>query len=232
MNHPQFREGMKAATPIVLGYLPVGLAFGVLARGAGISPLEVGLMSLLVYAGASQFVAVEMISKGMVWFPIVLTTFFLNLRHLLMSSTLSLFFNKVPLRIVTLLSAQLTDESFALAMADPSKIASRPRYVLGLQMISQCAWVAGTVIGAFFGGLINQEGYGLPFALPSLLICLLVLQIKSSIHLGMMMFAGVLSLLFRWAFPGNWYIVLTAGVTGCAGTVIEMLRKRRPTKGG
>jgi 4-azaleucine resistance transporter AzlC len=226
VNHHEFREGMKAATPIVLGYLPVAIAFGVLARGAGVSSLEVGLMSLLVYAGASQFVAVEMISKGMVWFPIVLTTFFLNLRHLLMSSTFSLHFRKVPLRIVALLSAQLTDESFAMAMADPSKIANRPSYVFGLQMISQCAWVVGTVIGAFFGGLINQEGYGIPFALPSLLICLLVLQIKSSIHLGMMILSGVLSLLFRWALPGNWYIVLTAVAITCAGTVIEMLRRR------
>jgi 4-azaleucine resistance transporter AzlC len=226
MNHHQFREGMKAATPIVLGYLPVGLAFGVLARGAGVSPLEVGLMSLLVYAGASQFVAVEMISKGMVWFPIVLTTFLLNLRHLLMSSTLSLHFNKVPLRMVTLLSSQLTDESFAMAMADPSKIANRPGFVLGLQMISQCAWVLGTVIGTLFGGLINQEGYGIPFALPSLLICLLVLQIKSSFYFGMMILSGILSLLFRWALPGNWYIVLTAVAIAFAGAVIEMLRRR------
>jgi 4-azaleucine resistance transporter AzlC len=183
-------------------------------------------MSLLVYAVASQFVAVEMISKGMVWFPIVLTTFFLNLRHLLMSSTFSLHFNKVPLRIAALLSAQLTDESFAMAMADPSKIANRPRYVLGLQMISQCAWVVGTVIGAFFGGLINQEGYGIAFALPSLLICLLVLQIKSSLHLGMMIMSGFLSLLFLWASPGICFFVLPGVAITCSGVVIEMLRRR------
>jgi len=226
MDDRPFREGMKAATPIVLGYLPVALAFGVLARGAGLSPLEVGLMSLLVYAGSSQFVAVEMMSNGMVWFPIVLTTFFLNLRYLLMSSTFSLYFNKTPLRTLAPLSAQLTDESFALAMADPLKIASHPSYVFGLQIPPQLAWVAGTVVGAFFGGLINQEGFGIPFALPSLLICLLVLQIKSSIHLGMMILAGILSLLFRWALPGNWYIVLAAVTTACAGAVIEILRRR------
>jgi predicted branched-subunit amino acid permease len=74
----QLKEGVKAALPIVLGYLPVGMAFGVLARQAGLSPLESGSMSLLVYAGASQFIAVEMISKGVPWVPIVLTTFFIN----------------------------------------------------------------------------------------------------------------------------------------------------------
>ena len=99
MDDKQFKEGAKAALPIVLGYLPVGMAFGVLARKAGLTSFEVGLMSLLVYVGASQFIAVEMISKGFMWFPIVLTTLFVNLRHLLMSSTVSLYFNKNSVRI-------------------------------------------------------------------------------------------------------------------------------------
>jgi predicted branched-subunit amino acid permease len=86
--------------------------------------------------------------------------------------------------------------------------------------------VVGTVIGAYFGVLINQDGYGIAFALPSLLICLLVLQIKSSLHLGMMILSGILAFLFRWAFPGNWYIVLTAVAIACAGAVIQMLRRR------
>jgi predicted branched-subunit amino acid permease len=99
MNSDQFRGGMKAALPIVLGYLPVGVAFGLLARNAGLTPSEVGLMSLLVYAGASQFLAIEMIFKGMTWLPIVVATFFINLRHFLMSSNLSLYFKNTRLKI-------------------------------------------------------------------------------------------------------------------------------------
>jgi len=75
MGSHAWREGAKAAAPIVLGYLPVGVAFGVLARRAGVAPSEVGLMSLLVYAGSSQFIAVELISEGIAWFPIVITLF-------------------------------------------------------------------------------------------------------------------------------------------------------------
>jgi len=88
MNHRQFREGMKAATPIVLGYLPVALAFGVLLEGQGQifrgwSDEPSGLCrGKSVRCGGNDL-------EGMVWFPIVLTTFFLNLRHLLMSSTFS-----------------------------------------------------------------------------------------------------------------------------------------------
>lgn len=78
MNNHQFKGGAKDALPIVLGYLPVGMAFGVLARKAGLTPFEAGLMSLLVYAGASQFIAIEMISKGIPCFPIVIATFLLT----------------------------------------------------------------------------------------------------------------------------------------------------------
>lgn len=227
----QFKEGAKAALPIVFGYLPVGMAFGVLARKAGLSTFEAGGMSLLVYAGASQFIAVEMISRGALWLPIVLTTFFLNLRHLLMSSSLSLYFNGSPLRILGLLSAQLTDESFAVAMSDSSKIANRPNYLLGLQMTAQLAWVGGTVGGAFFGGVIDHQSYGIPFALPSLFICLLLLQIRKAHHLYLMAIAGVLSVFFKWVFPGNWYIILTALFASGIGVALESTRIPSPSMG-
>jgi 4-azaleucine resistance transporter AzlC len=210
MDNHQFRAGVKAALPIVLGYLPVGMALGVLARQAGLTPTEVGLMSLLVYAGASQFLAIEMILKGMAWYPIVIATLFINLRHLLMSSTLSLYFNGNRLRTLGLLSAELTDESFAVAMSNTSKIENRPAYLFGLQITSHIAWVTGSVTGALFGGLINHQSYGIPFALPALFICLLLLQVKKIHHLLIMVIAGISSLLFKWALPGNWYIVLTA----------------------
>ena len=219
-SHP-WREGAKAAAPIVLGYLPVGVAFGVLARRAGMAPSEVGLMSFLVYAGSSQFIAVELISEGITWFPIVVTTFFVNLRHLLMSSTVSLYLKKEPLRILTLVGAQLTDESFAVAMSQPSKIQNRSGYLFGLQVTSHVAWIGGSVAGAVFGSLIDHEGYGLPFALPGLFICLLVLQIKSLQHFCLMIVAGLLSLFFKWLVPGNWYIVMAALLTSGIGVAVR-----------
>jgi len=223
----QFKEGARAALPIVLGYLPVGVAFGVLARKAGLNPLEAGTMSFLVYAGASQFIAVEMLSNGASLVPIVLTTFFVNLRHLLMSSTVSLYFNRQPLRMTGLLSAQLTDESFAVAMADPSKISDRPRYLFALQMTSQLAWITGSVTGALFGSFINSSSYGIPFALPALFICLLVLQLKSRIHFCVMGLACFFSLLFKAIVPGNWYIVMAALVASVAGLWLEWVKRKK-----
>ncbi len=219
-----FPSGAKAALPIVLGYLPVGMAFGVLAQKAGLTAFEAGLMSLLVYAGASQFIAVEMISTGALWIPIIVTTFLINLRHLLMSSTLFPFFKRSPLRTLGLLAAQLTDESFGVAMAEPSKISERPGFVLGLQATSQAAWVAGSLSGALFGPLIDPRGFGLPFALPALFICLLVLQIKSRQQFWVMIIAGVSALFFKWALPGNWYIVPAALVASAIGVMMPRER--------
>jgi 4-azaleucine resistance transporter AzlC len=230
-NNGQFKEGVKDALPVVLGYLPVGVAFGLLARNAGLTPSETGLMSLLVYAGASQFLAIEMIHKGMTWLPIVLAAFFINLRHFLMSSNLSLHFKNTRLRLLGFLSAQLTDESFAVAISNLPKVKNNPPYLFGLQVTSHLAWVIGSIGGALFGPFIKISEYGLPFALPSLFICLLVFQLKSVRHFGIMVIAGVSSLLFKWALQGNGYILLAALLAGGIGVVFEIINGKQNGEG-
>ena len=116
-------------------------------------------MSLLVYAGASQFIAVEMISNGIS----LGSNRSYDLFHQSPASpdefhSFPLFQRDHSLRMLGLLSAQLTDESFAVAMADPSKISNRPRYLVALQTTSQLAWISGSVAGALFGSVIKQFG--------------------------------------------------------------------------
>ena len=74
-------EGSAAAWPICLGYVPIGLAFGVLAQKVGLHPFEIGLMSVLVFAGSSQFIGISMMAAGAAPGAIILTTFMVNLRH-------------------------------------------------------------------------------------------------------------------------------------------------------
>ena len=82
-------KGWKAAVPVALGYLPLGLAFGILAARQGLTWIDVFFMSLLVYAGSAQFIASAMLSSGSAAAAIISTTFLVNLRHLLMSASLS-----------------------------------------------------------------------------------------------------------------------------------------------
>jgi 4-azaleucine resistance transporter AzlC len=226
MDKGSFREGVKAALPIVLGYLPVGMTFGILARKAGLTSFEVGLMSLFVYAGASQFLAIEMISKGIPNFSIILATFFINLRHMLMSSNLSIYLRNVRIPLLSLLSAQMTDESYAVAISKLTWVKNKPHYLLGLQIISQLAWVGGSVAGALFSSLATSTGWGLPFALSALFICLLVLQIKNAHHFWVMVVAGCISVFFKWALPGNWYILLTALFASGVGMMFEKVWRK------
>src|SRR5699024_4665831 len=88
-NKNQVEKGVRAVIPIVLGYLPVGIAFGVLARSTGISFSQTSLFSIMVYAGASQFMALDLIQAGIGGASIILATFLLNLRHMVMSASLS-----------------------------------------------------------------------------------------------------------------------------------------------
>ncbi|KTB48241.1 AzlC family ABC transporter permease [Dehalogenimonas alkenigignens] len=211
------RQGIKAALPVVLGYLPVGIAYGVLARAAGLSALETGAMSFFVFAGASQFIAVGMLASGAGVLPIILTTFAVNLRHLLMSSAIAPFFKGQSMNKLVLLSAFLTDESFAVAMHDTSKIAGRPTYLIALQATAYTAWLSGSVIGAVFGSLIDSASFGIPFAMTALFICLLVLQLKSRAHLAVALAAGGLALVFKGFMPNNLFILAAAAAAPLAG---------------
>jgi 4-azaleucine resistance transporter AzlC len=219
-----FRQGIKAALPIVFGYLPVGIAYGVLARAAGLSTAEAGAMSLIVFAGASQFIAVGMLSSGIAAVPILLTTLAVNSRHLLMSSAIAPFFKGLSLKKVVALASQLTDESFAVAMADTSRIAGRPNYQIGLQMTAWLAWFTGSLIGALFGSVIDSSSFGIPFAMTALFICLLVVQIKSRIHLAVAIGAGVLALSFKGILPNNLFIVAAAIIAPFFGLLFVQRR--------
>ena len=81
--------GLAAAWPICLGYIPIGLSLGVLAQKGGLAPWQMAAMSLLVFAGSSQFIAVAMLATGASALAIISTVFMVNLRHLLMSSALA-----------------------------------------------------------------------------------------------------------------------------------------------
>src|SRR5438445_8701645 len=96
MKHESFAAGMRAALPVVLGYLGIGIAAGVVERAAGLSYAEVLLLSTVLYAGSAQFVVTSMLSLASPASAIVLTVFFLNLRHLLLSAALAPALRGVP----------------------------------------------------------------------------------------------------------------------------------------
>jgi len=138
------KDGVIGAWPICLGYLAIGLAFGVIAQKAGFSPVEIGLMSLIVYAGSAQFIGISMLSAGAGIVPIVITTFTINLRHMLMSSSLATFMRNLGTGRLSLFAYGVTDESFALNSAKFRDGKWDWRRALVLNHTTNLTWIAST----------------------------------------------------------------------------------------
>lgn len=149
-----FLAGLRAALPVVAGYLPIAVSFGLVARDAGFSPAMAALMSAVVYAGASQFAAAAMVAAGTMVPEIVLATFFMNLRHLVMTASLMRKVS-VPSRTQRLgIAALLTDETFAVASFSREAALARAPGLAGLMLAAWTTWWAGTILGARMADLI------------------------------------------------------------------------------
>jgi len=215
-------DGLKAAVPIIFGYFPIGMAFGVLAAQEGLTRWEVFFMSLLVFAGSAQFIAVGMLAAGVSVAAIVFTTFLVNARHILMSAALSPYFKGFSPKTLFLLGIGVTDEAFAVDMAE---VKNRPRsadFFLALHFTAQFFWVFSTVIGAVVGNLVpDPQSFGLHFALPAMFIGLLLMQIKAQREVVLALLTGALSIGLVYLLPGKWNIILAAVLTATIGVILE-----------
>ncbi|NLG84995.1 MAG: AzlC family ABC transporter permease [Firmicutes bacterium] len=205
-------RGVKRGVPIVLGYLPLGLAFGLLAREAGLTPGAVLGMSLLVFAGSAQFMAVAMLRQGAGFIPITTATFFINLRHLLMSAALSPHLRRYGPGRLLALAHQLTDESFALHSA-AYQAGLDPSYaeMVALNSTAQAAWTLSTFTGNLLAGLLpNPTALGLDFALPAMFIGLLAGRLTEAGESAVAALAVVVTLVGASVLPGNWNLISAA----------------------
>ena len=176
-----FFAGVRDCLPTVLGYLSIGFAAGVVEKTAGLSILEIGLISLLLYAGSAQFIAAAMIAANSPALAIIFTIFFVNLRHLLMSAAISPYFRHLTPFKNILIGSLLTDETFGVAMNEAAnKKRLSEKWMHGLNVTAYLNWFIANIAGAFFGDWISDpEKFGLDFALPGMFIGLLVLQMVS-----------------------------------------------------
>lgn len=140
--------------PIIFGFIPVGIAFAIAARGAGFSILETCLMSLSVFAGASQMMAVGMYAEAAGIAAIIIATLVINLRHVIMSTCVMQRMDKgVPLYQRLLLSFGITDETFAVFTGAGERHTS-PAFFFGLSLVAYSSWNVGTLMGALGADLL------------------------------------------------------------------------------
>jgi 4-azaleucine resistance transporter AzlC len=215
--------GISRALPIVLGYVPIGLAYGVLAQKAGLSALNTLLMSILVYAGSAQLIAVGLLADGTPPLPIILTTFVVNLRHLLFSAAVAPFLKRWRKADLAAFAYELTDETFAVHSAQfASQGVPARAEVFATNVTAQVSWVFGTALGILVGGAIaDVEPLGLDYALAAMFIALLVLQIEARVQVAVALLAGAVSVGLLLAGLTQWHVIAATVVAATAGVVLE-----------
>ncbi|KYD10089.1 AzlC family ABC transporter permease [Heyndrickxia sporothermodurans] len=222
-----FWKGVKDCVPTLLGYLSIGFAAGVVEKTAGLSIMEIALLSIFVYAGSAQFIAAGMIAMGSPVSAIIFTILFVNLRHFLLSAALSPYFRHLSPWKNMYVGSLLTDETFGVAINQLSnKKFGSYKWMVGLNLTAYLNWIVANIAGGFFGNWIpNPEKFGLDFALPAMFIGLLVLQILSQkkyfVDIMVILSAVIIVVAVSFIFPGSVGVIVATILGATIGMVIE-----------
>jgi 4-azaleucine resistance transporter AzlC len=173
------RAAFVASVPVLLGYATIGIAFGLVLVKSGLPWALAPLMSVVVFAGAAQFMAVGLFAAGTDIAQIAVLTFLINARHMVYGLSLLDRYGACR-RFKAYLIFALTDETYGiLTTVEPPEGADRELYYAAVSAFDQSYWVLGSALGALAGGLIPFDTTGVDFALTALFIVLLVEQIRS-----------------------------------------------------
>jgi len=216
------RSGAIQALPVALSVFAYGMVYGLLTREAGLSFLEATLSSGIIFAGSSQFVALDMWAHPLPITALIFTTFIVNLRHVLMSASLTPWLHPLPRRHRYPLLFLLADESWALTYGAVHKGKADMGFLLGAGVMIWCAWMGATITGRMVGALIpHPEAFGLDFAFTAVFLALLAGLWKGKSDIPPWTVAAVTALCAYHFIPGKWYIVaggLAGSLTGLWGS--------------
>lgn len=220
-----FRAGLAKTLPLVLGVVPFGLAYGVVATQAGLTVAETLLMSLVVFAGASQFMAVVMLQSGAGIPLIVASTLLVNLRHLVMGLSLSPYLSEVAPRWQRLLAFGMVDESYVATIThyrEQGDEQGNPYFLLASGAFMYVVWALTSLAGALAGHAIADPlKWGVDFAMPATFLTMLLPQIVSRRMAAVLAVSAVVATAAYVYVPGKWYIILAVVAATATGVALE-----------
>ncbi len=227
-SRADLRAGYLAMLPLWLGAAPFGVIYAVSALAAGLTPVQTLAMSLLVFAGASQFTAVGLIAAGAGPLAISLTTLIINARHLLMTTSLAPHLRGVGPWRRLLLAAQLTDESYAVGIGRYLEGRGSAAFQIGCNLSLYTCWPLSTIAGIALGQAIpDPAAYGLDLVFPLTFIGLLVPLLRQPDNRPGAAIAAALTVIGALLLPGSWYVLL-AGAGASALGALALSRRRAP----
>ncbi|WP_312225018.1 AzlC family ABC transporter permease [Stutzerimonas nitrititolerans] len=226
----EFLHGCRDILPLIVGAIPFGIIFGTLAVGAGLSAWQTMGMSLLVFAGSAQFIAVTLITGGVGALVVFLTTFVVNLRHALYSAAMQPFVRHLPSRWRVPLAFWLTDEAFAVIQHRYARDDGSPHkhwFFLGAALTMYLSWQLATLAGIAFGQAVpNVAKWGLDFAMIATFIGIAVPMIRTRPQLASALVAGVVALL-TWELPYKLGLIAAALAGIVVGVWLEQQAERQ-----
>ncbi|GLQ54177.1 AzlC family ABC transporter permease [Devosia nitrariae] len=223
-------RGARACLPVCISVAAYGLVWGVLAGQAGLSVLEVLLMSGLVFAGSSQFVALDLWTGNPAALPIgalVLAVAIVNLRYVLLTATLRpLFASRLrPSALAAIFVA--TDENWALTVAEMRRRPTGAAFLVGGGLMIYVSWLASTAIGRLLGAAIDDPAaFGLDFAFTATFLALLLGMWRGKGDLVPWLVGAGAALIAARLIEGNWYILVGGLIGSFAGAVFETRARR------
>lgn len=171
-----FRKAFPYTIPVLTGYLFIGTAFGVMYAEKGYSFLWAILMSVLVYAGSGQYLAVNFFVPGFSFIQVIFLTFMVNVRHIFYGVSLLDKFNKIGLKRWYMIFA-LTDETYSLLCTTnvPENV-EEDKFLFAISVMNHSYWVLGSAIGAIAGTVLPIDSEGIEFAMTALFIVIFIEQ--------------------------------------------------------
>jgi 4-azaleucine resistance transporter AzlC len=216
--------------PLVVGAIPFGIIFGTLAQTSGLSFAGAIAMSAIIFAGSSQFIALGLLAAGTTWPLIVLTTFVVNLRHLLYAVAMVPHVQHLPQRWKIPLGFWLTDEAFAVSIRryeQPDASPHKHWYYLGAALLMYVNWQICTWVGLTVGQMIpNAANWGLDFAMSVTFIGMMIPYLVSRPMVVTVVVSGIVALLTV-EMPHKLGLIVAAIAGVIAGFSCEQLQRDR-----
>lgn len=214
----QFLAGLRAGVPVILGFVPVGIAFAIMARQAGFTVWETCGMSIFVFAGASQMMAVGLLTQGAGLITLILATFILNLRHVIMGTCIMNRMRDGSPLARALVSFGVTDEGFAIFTTEKEENCTL-MFFFGLLVTTYLSWQAGTFIGAIASNFLPEIlSASLGIALYAMFIGLLTPNLTHNWKLGALVaLTAVCNALLTRLIGSSWAMVASTLVCAFIG---------------
>ena len=217
-----FWLGVRAEIPLLIGVFPFGLIYGVLALSSGLSVPAAQMMSSIVFAGSSQFIAAQLVHEAAPAVVLILTIAVVNLRHMLYSASLAPYLSSLSMRWKVMLSYLLTDEAYAptiIHYEEQGLTSASHWFLLGAGFSLWFTWQVSTAFGIFLGSAV-PESWSLDFALPLTFIAMVMPVLKNRPAILAALSAGIVALL-AYSLPYKLGLILAALIGIAVGTFLE-----------